>query len=255
VALDIKIASPCPADWNKMTGDDRIRHCAQCDLSVYNFAALSESEIKTLISAHEDKLCVRLYRRGDGTLITRDCPVGFQMKVHRVSRIAGVALSAAMTAVPATAQSLQSQYSGLVRIDDRSASIQIEVKDWNGAIVRNAVVYLSSNALDFEAGKATDEYGRAEISNLVAGTYDVSVVAEDYGTPRQVLVLTGGETAHLEVQLDISDMLQGGPSGSTISHSEHIEIPIRTDSVSLLPLQEPAPPSQSWIKKLLHKLR
>ena len=24
----IRVATPCTADWNAMTGDDRVRHCA-----------------------------------------------------------------------------------------------------------------------------------------------------------------------------------------------------------------------------------
>ena len=34
---DIRIASPCPADWDKMVGDERVRHCSECNFNVYNF--------------------------------------------------------------------------------------------------------------------------------------------------------------------------------------------------------------------------
>jgi len=26
---NLRIASPCPADWNKMAGDERVRHCSE----------------------------------------------------------------------------------------------------------------------------------------------------------------------------------------------------------------------------------
>jgi hypothetical protein len=42
--LQLKIATPCPATWNDMDGDER----------------------------------VRFYQREDGTVITRDCPVGME---------------------------------------------------------------------------------------------------------------------------------------------------------------------------------
>ena len=237
-----------------MTGDERVRHCAECDLKVYNLTALNHAEIEQLVGSREGRLCVRLYKRRDGTMITRDCPVGFEIKVRRISRIAGAAMSAAMTAIPAGAQSQQSQHSGLVRVDDRLAGVQIDVKDWNGALVRNARIYLSSNALDFETDKPTDEYGRVEISNLAPGTYDVSVIAEDYGTPRKVLILTGGEIAHLEFQLDVRDMLQGGPMVGEEATVETIAVPI-SGRIAPVDVPAPLPPAQTWFKKLLKKLR
>jgi hypothetical protein len=48
-------------------------------LSVFNVANMSSEEALDLIAAHQesgDRLCAALYRRQDGTLITRDCPVG-----------------------------------------------------------------------------------------------------------------------------------------------------------------------------------
>ena len=73
---DIRIATPCTADWNKMSGDERSRHCQQCKLNVYNISDMTSEEAETLIKGAEGgRVCVRLYRRKDGTVITRDCPV------------------------------------------------------------------------------------------------------------------------------------------------------------------------------------
>ncbi len=72
---DIRIASPCPAEWSKMTGDDRVRHCAECHLNVYNLSAMTEREVKNLLAANQgQRLCTRFYRRADGTVLTQDCP-------------------------------------------------------------------------------------------------------------------------------------------------------------------------------------
>jgi hypothetical protein len=86
---DIGIASPCTADWNRMVGNDRVRHCAECNLNVYNFAEMSSAEVEELIANREGRLCARFYQRRDGTILTKDCPVGFQMKVRRISRSYG----------------------------------------------------------------------------------------------------------------------------------------------------------------------
>ncbi|HVU64133.1 MAG TPA: hypothetical protein VHC70_09160 [Phycisphaerales bacterium] len=74
----IEIASPCHARWKDMTGDERTRHCAECNLKVHNISALSRDDAESLLRASigADRVCVRLFRRADGTIITRDCPVG-----------------------------------------------------------------------------------------------------------------------------------------------------------------------------------
>jgi hypothetical protein len=70
----VQIASPCDASWEEMAGDDRTRFCAQCSLNVYNLSEMSQAE--ALIIEKEGRLCARIYRRRDGTIVTRDCPVG-----------------------------------------------------------------------------------------------------------------------------------------------------------------------------------
>jgi hypothetical protein len=55
---NIRIASPCPVDWKKMEGDGQVRHCSECDLSVYNLSAMTEREIQELIArARGKRLC------------------------------------------------------------------------------------------------------------------------------------------------------------------------------------------------------
>jgi hypothetical protein len=66
----IKVASPCSVPWGSMTGDDRSRHCGQCSLTVFNIAELTAAETERLIREREGRLCIRLYRRADGTVIT-----------------------------------------------------------------------------------------------------------------------------------------------------------------------------------------
>ena len=68
----IHIAQPCPAQWAEMQGDDASRFCQQCEKNVYNFAEMSTEEIAALLQ-REAKVCGRLYRRADGTIMTRDC--------------------------------------------------------------------------------------------------------------------------------------------------------------------------------------
>ena len=71
---ELRIATPCGASWDAMEGDERTRHCKQCDRSVHDLSHLTLREARLLLARREGRLCVRLYRREDGTLLTRDCP-------------------------------------------------------------------------------------------------------------------------------------------------------------------------------------
>ncbi len=74
------VASPCPASWEAMSGDDKVRFCGECKLNVYNLSEMSKTEAEKLLRNHEgDRLCIRLYLRADGTIITQDCPVGIRL--------------------------------------------------------------------------------------------------------------------------------------------------------------------------------
>lgn len=90
----VRVAAPCTADWEKMVGDERMRYCGQCSLHVYNLSGMTKSEAEGLVANAEGRLCVRYYRRADGSILTRNCPVGLRALKQRVSRVAGAALSA-----------------------------------------------------------------------------------------------------------------------------------------------------------------
>jgi len=87
----VRIATPCPADWNRMEGDDRVRYCGQCKLNVYNIAAMSRDEAESLIRESEGRLCLKIYRRKDGTVITDDCPVALK-RLRRACRRCAAAI-------------------------------------------------------------------------------------------------------------------------------------------------------------------
>lgn len=71
---DIRIATPCTVDWESMRGSGFRRFCGSCRRSVYNIASMTRQEAEALIGRTEGRVCVRLFRRFDGTVLTRDCP-------------------------------------------------------------------------------------------------------------------------------------------------------------------------------------
>lgn len=85
----IQVASPCDVSWDEMKGSDRVRFCGQCQKNVYNLSAMSRWEADELIEQREGHLCVRLYKREDGTVLTEDCPVGLRAARRKVALLVG----------------------------------------------------------------------------------------------------------------------------------------------------------------------
>ena len=54
---------------------------------------MTRREAENLLIISEGRLCVRYFRRADGTVLTKDCPVGWQAVKRRVSKIATAAFS------------------------------------------------------------------------------------------------------------------------------------------------------------------
>jgi len=92
----IDIARPCPADWDAMHGDERVRFCDHCQLNVYNLSEMSRPAAEKLLIEKEGHLCVRLYRRMDGTVITRDCEGAWKLAVKKLSRLAAMSCAAVL---------------------------------------------------------------------------------------------------------------------------------------------------------------
>jgi hypothetical protein len=67
-----RIKSPCSVDWESMSGDDRTRICGKCDLEVINTLLLSDEEVRQALSRVQrgERVCMRFFRRADGTFIT-----------------------------------------------------------------------------------------------------------------------------------------------------------------------------------------
>lgn len=91
VLPNIRVASPCTADWEAMTGDARVRACGSCNKNVYNLSEMTRDEAEALILAKEGRLCVRYFKRTDGTILLKDCTVGTSQKRKRRLIAAGAA--------------------------------------------------------------------------------------------------------------------------------------------------------------------
>lgn len=139
ITLDaLRIASPCEAPWSGMKGNDRVRHCEHCEKKVYNLSMLTRAEANALIQEKEGKLCVSLYRRSDGTVLTADCPVG--LRALRRSYIkARVKMVAAIVSLWAVINGCSTQTSA---VNDTSTSAKDPSGEWNAMIMGEVAFYV-----------------------------------------------------------------------------------------------------------------
>jgi len=246
---DLRIASPCHVDWDQMTGDERSRFCSACSLHVYNLSEMTGSEIRELIVRTEGRLCGRLYRRADGTLITRDCPVGLKAFRKRVSLVASAVFATVLSSVSVVFG--QTQKKGeckqipaltIERKSDKNSSTAFNgtVTDPLGASVARAKVTLLDGSGNFFRSIETNESGEFSFVAVPDGYYTLEVTSPGFKLLSvKKLELHGGEVATAKVVLDVGEMEMGvivweGPmiesgKGSTV---------IRGDVIRKLPINE-----------------
>ena len=126
----VKIASPCRARWQDMTGDDRSRYCHQCRKQVYNFRAMSAEEVAELIRAKEGSLCGRFYRRRDGTMLSANCPVGADRYFLRVKALVVTAVTLLLTSLGVRAWSRGDVPAHKGRIAQKCDNVLWTLKGW-----------------------------------------------------------------------------------------------------------------------------
>lgn len=96
---DVRVATPCPANWDDMVGDDVTRFCGGCGKNVTNLSAMTRDDAEAFLGrAHAANPCVRFYRRVDGTIMEGNCPTGVQKRRVRLALIGGAAAAAAAAA-------------------------------------------------------------------------------------------------------------------------------------------------------------
>lgn len=124
----VTVAAPCNAGWENMVGDERVRFCGQCSLNVYNLSGMTKSEAERLVVQAEGRLCVRYYRRADGTILTKNCPVGLRALRKRASRIASASISAVLSFFAGILSVAGLREQSLIPATTKRATVQVNWK-------------------------------------------------------------------------------------------------------------------------------
>ena len=207
--MELRIASPCSANWDRMQGDDRVRYCPECKLNVYNFSVMDSSEIERLVQNREGRLCARFYARPDGTLLTQNCPVGLRAKVRRISGAAAAILSAGtatMSATFAVGQASHPVSAKSVQAKQSDAAVLLEVLDPSGAVVPKAQVSILGRNRQSEFAGETDAAGRLLVHGLALGSHSVIVVVPGFSTYQQDFEVYGAQTLKLTATVRLGIM-------------------------------------------------
>lgn len=201
---NIRIASPCRADWEKMAGDNRIRHCDACNLNVYNLAAFTEAEIRELVANRNGRLCGRIYQRRDGTVLAQNCPVGLRTVTRRIARIAGAVFAFLTVNFSARLPLLGQSYT---RTNVSSAAMALEVFDPTGTPVAGADVILSEPSRKQTLRGKTDKRGQSVLQGVQGGRYLLTVSAPGFRSLPEQVDLRSGEKLSLPVKLNVGVLM------------------------------------------------
>lgn len=172
----VKVAAPCPADWEKMVGDERVRYCDRCSLHVYNLSGMTRREAEALVASAESRLCVRFYRRSDGTILTRNCPVGLSALKRRAAHVATATMTAVLGFFAGLGLNLGAERALSPSIMEESAVPAPPIPD----IDAPPPVIAEPSAAGWLQGDMLDESDEVIIGRM---TVDVDTAAADRGAP------------------------------------------------------------------------
>ena len=216
----VRVASPCPVSWEGMEGGGRVRFCRLCDLHVYNVASLTRAEAESLFARTEGRLCARLYRRADGTVLTSDCPVGLAAARRRVARTAGAALAAVLSLCGGAfgqgrGKSAESCDTGAAKVErvaspGKGSTLKGTVVDPAQGAVPGASVVLTAKGSKRKYTASTSAEGAFEFASLPPGTYAVEVTAPGAGFQKlrmKQLYVGTDESVRLDLTLGLDDVM------------------------------------------------
>jgi Carboxypeptidase regulatory-like domain len=209
----LRIASPCPTSWSQMAGDDRVRFCDLCNLHVYNIAQLTGRETEELIGRTEGRVCARLYRRTDGTIITKDCPVGLRAIRRRAAKVAGAVFATIMSLCSIVVgqkpsskdkSSCKQQITVVRKLSDSASDYGVAgtILDPNGAVVAGAKVIVTDRKTKKSRETESNSDGHFLMAGLTPGVYDVGIKSPGFKRLEvSAVTLAEKETISFEVLL------------------------------------------------------
>lgn len=197
----LRIASPCNMDWDSMIGNDRVRFCDHCQLSVHNVDLASRKQIRRLVARSKGRLCVT-YRQTPAR-------VAPPLVLHKISRctsvIAASAFSATLsisTAVGANPSVKQAGFSNesvsIACLLDQScgaggAALRGVIFDPNGAVIPGATVTLTNPETNDVLHSTSNGDGEYRFEGLKPANYTLRINFPGFQTLEVVNITLGAD--------------------------------------------------------------
>jgi Carboxypeptidase regulatory-like domain len=217
----VSIGSSCQTDWEAMNGDQSHRYCDQCEKSVYNFSQLTRSQAEALIARTNGKLCARIERRPDGSILTADKSYTLPRFNQKFLRIASATMSAALSLAPVVAAkpvknlpvlnfSQEQKVKAESKDTEKTARILGIVYDPAQAVIQNTQITLINEVTKNERKTTSTGDGTYEFALLEAGKY--SLVFEALGFKKTIhteIKIIVGQEMRQDATLSVGEATMG----------------------------------------------
>lgn len=211
---NLRVAKPCHIGWETMSGDEKVRICNACEMNIYNISEMTSAEVTTLIQTREGRLCGRIVRRTDGTVMTKDCPVGIRAYRKRISRFAGAVFATVISLFTAGYGQTdeknieKSKDIKITRLADQNNEIAIRgiVTDSNGSVIPEAKIILRKKNGKFYKKTKSSDNGNFEIKRIPSGEYKLEIKAKHFKPYNNNFTIEEKKTINLDIVLEVEDV-------------------------------------------------
>lgn len=185
----INVQSPCNQEWDAMTGNDRVRFCSHCQLTVNNISAMSDKDVRRLLATAKGRLCVRYHQPANLPQARRALPQLHHIIGRRASKIAPGAFTAALSLSAAAVQqangnqlsaspgAITFQTTPLNSLPDLTGSIVGTVLTPAGQPIDGATIVISNTEKNLVLSVSSDSKGNFGFPYLEPGLYNVRIQA------------------------------------------------------------------------------
>ncbi len=249
----VEVKEPCPENWNKMHGTEKVRFCSHCTKHVTNLTEMTRKEALRFVQASDGRICIRyipnpVTRRplfADQLLqITRrtaGLAAGIMTASIGLSSISYAQSEPSNTPLPDVVVEKQvdvpllSNETETTADDEKLGVIQGTIRDYNGQPVAGVTVFLNTAGESHYAATdaVTDENGLYRFSKLDPDGYMLRVVSSS-GKWKKVspgLTLSAGQTivqdlnvrvVHKAVSIDsIVNVIRGEGFGGAMAMMQY----------------------------------
>jgi hypothetical protein len=189
----IRITSPCTVDWDAMIGNDRVRFCQHCSLSVHDLSNVTRKKALRLIARSGGRLCIRYVALPNGSIATRT-PSHLYRITRPASRLAAGAFGVTLTVSTAAvaSQATGPSLSDIERVATIAQPLSVDclaaagailsgyIYDPNGAVLPGASVALANLQTNLSMRTTTNGDGKYLFEDLEPGEYSIRIEANGF---------------------------------------------------------------------------